>query len=139
MRDLEQSKLKREQERSYIPSFVYREAILAKLGVLAIMMFFIFIAIAMISGCAGINIRLPDRDHPNCKIPWEQRPTCISGADCVDGFECAKRGTSIGRCTYLDCCDPWRNRRLNMGGDFCGPNPKHHDDDDIIPCTTDIR
>ncbi len=125
-------------ERKYIPSFVYREAILAKLGIMAIMMFFIFIAIAMISGCAGINIRLPDRDHPNCKIPWEQRRVCISGADCVEGFECAKRGSSIGRCTYLDCCDPWRNGRLNMGDDFCGPINKHTIDD-AAPCSDDLQ
>ena len=126
------------EERKYIPSFVYREAIIAKLGVLAIIMFFIFIAIAMISGCAGINIRLPDRDHPSCKIPWEQRPTCIDGVGCAEGFLCAKRGSSIGRCTYLDCCEPWRNGRLNSGDDFCGLHNKHTHDD-AAPCSSDLQ
>ena len=36
-------------ERKYIPGFVYREAIIGKLSVIAIILFFIFIAITMIS------------------------------------------------------------------------------------------
>ena len=65
-------------------------------------------------------MRLPDRGHPACKVPWQQRDRCLSDVDCKTGYLCAKRGQMIGRCTYLDCCDPWRQGpRLMQGEDWC--------------------
>ena len=90
---------------------------------LAITIFvFILIAILTITGCASIKFSLPDRDHPACQVPYSQRPTCLSDTDCAQNYLCAFRGgfTSVeGRCTYIDCCDPWRNRRLEGGRTFC--------------------
>ncbi len=83
---------------------------------------FLMIAILAMSGCAGINIRLPDRSHPACQVPYSQRPGCISDSDCAQNYLCAFRSgfNSVeGRCTYIDCCDPWRNRRLEGGRSFC--------------------
>ena len=75
----------------------------------------------MLTGC-GLKYRLPDRNHPSCQVPYSQRPTCLEDSDCAQNFLCAYRGgfSSIeGRCTYIDCCDPWRNRRLEGGRSFC--------------------
>ena len=69
---------------------------------------FLGVYIASLEGCAGMS--LPNRDHPNCKIKWSDRPVCIDASDCSDEFRCAFRGNNIGRCTYVDCCNPWRNR-----------------------------
>jgi len=80
-------------------------------GLLFILLF------SMALGCG--HMRLPDRDHPACTIPYSQRPVCITDSECATGFLCAKRGWDIGRCTYQDCCEPWRNRRLEGGGSFC--------------------
>ena len=96
------------------------EMLIATLSMLAIMAFFVMIAIVMMSGCSHINFRLPDRNHPNCSIPWDQRPTCISSADCGLDYECAKRGSVIGKCTYIDCCEPWRHGpKLLNGASWC--------------------
>jgi len=89
-----------------------------------IVTFFIFLMIAILSmtGCATLSFRLPDRNHPACQVPYSQRPTCISDSDCAQSYLCAFRSgfTSVeGRCTYIDCCDPWRNRRLEGGRSFC--------------------
>jgi hypothetical protein len=103
------------------------EMLIATLSMYAIIGFFIMIAIFLMTGCAHIG--LPDRDHPNCSIPWEQRTTCLSGADCGEEYRCAKRGNPVGRCTYIDCCDPWRNGpRLMSGHDWCR-DLKFEDDD----------
>jgi len=70
------------------------------------------------AGCG--HVRLPDRDHPLCEKPWEKRTTCVSDAGCPDGFVCAHRGQAIGRCTYIDCCSPWRSGpKLHSGADWC--------------------
>ena len=94
------------------------EMIIANIGVLAIVLFFVFIAAMMVTSCAGI--RLPDRDHPLCSIPWENRLDCISNNECPENHECAYRGQTIGKCTYIDCCDPWRGRGNHaMGRSWC--------------------
>jgi len=98
-----------------------KQLYIAHLAKFAIMLFFIGISIAMLTGC-GLKYRLPDRSHPSCQVPYSQRPTCLEDSDCAQNFLCAYRGgfSSIeGRCTYIDCCDPWRNRRLEGGRSFC--------------------
>jgi hypothetical protein len=93
------------------------EVICAKLVFLFCLGIVLLLLLSQIVGCG--HVRLPNRDHPNCNIPHTQRPVCISNADCAQDFLCAKRGSEIGRCTYIDCCDPWRNRRLEKGDSFC--------------------
>ena len=94
------------------------EMIIATAAIYAIIAFFVMIAVTLISSCG--HIRLPDRDHPNCSIPWNQRPTCTSPADCDLDYECARRGSVIGRCTYIDCCNPWRHGpKLLDGSSWC--------------------
>jgi len=95
------------------------EAIIGSIAVWAIFGFFLIMFIATCCGCAGTTFRLPDRNHPNCEITWEERPVCIQDSDCAEAFLCAKRGTSVGRCTYIDCCEPWRNRGLYPDSSFC--------------------
>ena len=95
------------------------EARIGELATWAIFSFLLMMFIATCTGCSGMTFRLPDRDHPNCAIGWEQRPVCIDSSDCAESFLCAKRGTSVGRCTYIDCCDPWRNRGLYPDSSFC--------------------
>tara|TARA_R100000008_G_scaffold40584_1_gene23284 strand:- start:862 stop:1197 length:336 start_codon:yes stop_codon:yes gene_type:complete len=76
----------------------------------------LFLAAAlMISGCAHIG--LPDRSK--CVIPWEERKTCVADSDCAPDQVCAFRGRAMGKCTLLDCCDPWRNRNLETGKNWC--------------------
>ncbi len=102
------------------------EMLIAHLSMLAIALFFVIIAAMMIVSCAGI--KLPDRDHPLCKVPWENRLDCISNNECPDGHECAYRGSTIGKCTYIDCCDPWRGRGNHaMGRSWCS-----HAEEEII-------
>ena len=99
-----------------------RAIIEAKIGALATWAIFGFMLMMFIStctGCAGTTFRLPDRDHPNCAIAWEERPVCIDDSSCAEAFLCAKRGSAIGRSTYIDCCDPWRNRGLYPDTSFC--------------------
>jgi len=79
-----------------------------------------FIIILCLFVSCGIRFSLPDRNHPNCKIPWDQRKPCLDSSDCAPEHECAHRGFSVGRCTYFDCCEPWRNRRLERGKNWCG-------------------
>ena len=94
------------------------EMLIGNLSVFLIVLFFVFIIAMMITSCAGI--RLPDRNHPLCSVPWENRVDCISNKDCPDNHECAYRGQPVGKCTYLDCCDPWRGRGNHaMGRDWC--------------------
>ena len=93
------------------------EMLIGTLSVAAIALFFIMITVAMISSCA--HIRLPDRDHPLCKVPWENRKTCLDASDCPEEFACARRGRSIGKCTYIDCCEPWRHGPRLLGADWC--------------------
>jgi hypothetical protein len=82
---------------------------------------FLLIAILVMSGCT-LSFRFPDKNHPACQVPYAKRPACYSHSDCAQDYLCAFRGDfySIeGRCTYIDCCDPWRNRRLEGGRSFC--------------------
>ena len=78
------------------------------------------IFIIVLAGCAHIS--LPDRDHPLCEIPWEQRTDCISDAGCPDYFVCARRGQAVGRCTYIACCEPWRSGPRLLGESWCEHN-----------------
>ena len=78
------------------------------------------LAIAFVLGmmtirCAGTEFRLPDRSK--CTVSWEDRKTCISDKECTRDEVCAHRGAAVGRCTLLDCCDPWRGRGQHVGGD----------------------
>lgn len=77
--------------------------------------FILVLAAAMISSCG--HIRLPDRSK--CVIPWDERKTCVSDSDCAPDQLCAFRGRPMGKCTLVDCCDPWRNRRLERGKSWC--------------------
>ena len=70
----------------------------------------------MVTSCG--HIRLPDRSK--CTIPWEQRKDCINETQCGPEEVCAHRGRTIGKCTLIDCCNPWRNGpRLMHGADWC--------------------
>lgn len=72
-------------------------------------------AIMMLSGCGHIG--LPDRSK--CVVPWEERKTCVADADCAPDQVCAFRGRTVGKCTLVDCCDPWRNKRMESGKNWC--------------------
>ncbi len=108
------------------------ELFCAKLILIVLISLAMAVFFSFILGCAGI--RLPNRDHPNCAIPYSQRPACLTNSDCSVGYLCARRGAPLGRCTYEDCCNPWRNRRLERGDDFC--NDEFHDQHGNIckPC-----
>ena len=83
-----------------------------------LMIRYFLIGSIVLAGCA--SWRLPNRAHPNCKIPWENRKTCISDRNCGPDEICAHRGQAIGKCTYIDCCDPWRSGpKLRGGADWC--------------------
>ena len=72
----------------------------------------------MTVGCSGLNFNLPDRSM--CTTPWEKRVTCRSDHECEGDQLCARRGTVEGRCTPIDCCDPWRNNGNHaMSNDWC--------------------
>ena len=96
-----------------------RAAMAANIGavaIIAIMGFFAFMIMAMMTSCG--HIRLPDRSK--CVIPWEQRKDCINERQCGPEEVCARRGRTIGKCTLIDCCNPWRNGpRLMHGADWC--------------------
>ena len=83
------------------------------------MKYFILLTIAA-TACAHFS--LPNRNHQLCNIPWDKRDPCLTDSDC-DGLPmhiCAHRGQVIGKCTYIECCDPWRNGpRLMNGADWC--------------------
>ena len=81
----------------------------------AIYVLLFLVAATMISGCS--HIRLPDRSR--CVIPWDERKTCVADSDCAPDQLCAFRGHAVGKCTLLDCCDPWRNRRLESEKNWC--------------------
>ena len=81
----------------------------------AVIVLLFLVAATMISGCGHIS--LPDRSK--CVIPWEQRKPCISDSECAPDQLCAFRGQAVGKCTLLDCCDPWRNRSLESGKNWC--------------------
>lgn len=83
--------------------------------VLAVVALLFLVAATMISGCATWS--LPDRSQ--CVIPWEQRKTCVQDSDCAPDQLCALRGRAVGKCTLLDCCDPWRNKRMESGKNWC--------------------
>jgi len=94
------------------------DTLVGKVSMFAVALLFVFVAVMMITSCAGI--RLPDRDHPLCDIPWDNRLDCISNNECPDNHECAYRGQTVGKCTYIDCCDPWRGRGHHaMGRSWC--------------------
>ena len=99
-----------------------RAAMAANIGavaIIAIMGFFAFMIMAMMTSCG--HIRLPDRSK--CVIPWEQRKDCINERQCGPEEVCARRGRTIGKCTLIDCCNPWRNGpRLMHGADWCSHN-----------------
>ena len=67
----------------------------------------------MTVGCAGITLA----DRTKCTVPWGERPSCATDHDCDGDKICAHRGSSIGRCTLIDCCDPWRDNGRHGGGD----------------------
>jgi len=70
----------------------------------------------LIASCAHWS--LPNRAL--CVTPWEQRKDCISNANCTPEERCAKRGSAIGKCTLVDCCEPWRGRpSIKSGYDWC--------------------
>jgi hypothetical protein len=112
------------------------ELFCAKIIFLILLSLAMAVLFSFLLACAGI--RLPNRDHPNCAVPYSQRPLCVSTADCSMGFQCAYRGHALGRCTYEDCCDPWRNRRLERGDTFC--NDKNRDQRGNIckPCRSEV-
>ncbi len=83
-----------------------------KVSVLLVLAFFIG---QTATGCAGI--RLPDRSK--CTVPYGERKECLADVDCDREELCAFRGNPVGRCTLEDCCEPWRNRRMETGGDWC--------------------
>ena len=75
----------------------------------------VFAAIFMI-GCAGVKLG----DRSNCTTKWEERKPCISVSDCGPDQTCMFRnGISVGKCSNFDCCDPWRDRDLKSGADWC--------------------
>lgn len=94
---------------------IYWEMVIAEFAMWLILGFFIMIAA---SQCNCGHIRLPDRSR--CVTPWEQRVDCIDDTQCGAEEICAKRGRTIGKCTLIDCCNPWRNGpRLMSGDDWC--------------------
>lgn len=94
---------------------IKRKLFIVNLAFTGVLAFFLIIILSMITHCG--HWRLPDRSR--CTIPWEQRPTCLSDNDCGREQLCAFRGNVIGRCTLVDCCDPWRNRRLENSYNSC--------------------
>ena len=95
---------------------INRELLLSNAISLAVIVGLLFlVAAAMISGCS--HMRLPDRSK--CVIPWDERKTCVADSDCAPDQLCAFRGRTVGKCTLVDCCDPWRNRRLESGKNWC--------------------
>ena len=93
-----------------------REMLIGTIAIMAIGAFFLMIIITMVTSCG--HIRLPDRSK--CTIPWEQRKDCINETQCGPEEVCAHRGRTIGKCTLIDCCNPWRNGpRLMHGADWC--------------------
>jgi len=75
----------------------------------------VFSAIFMI-GCAGVKLG----DRSNCTTKWEERKPCISEGDCSPDQVCMFRnGISVGKCSDVDCCDPWRHRDLKTGANWC--------------------
>ena len=75
------------------------------------------LATLVIMTCCG-HIRLPDRTK--CVTPWEERKDCISDRQCSYDQLCAKRGRVIGKCTLIDCCDPWCGQPgIKSGYDWC--------------------
>ena len=90
---------------------------LAELVMWALLGFFMAVLITINCNCA--TWRLPDRDHSHCKIPWENRITCVIDAGCPADHVCARRRAGLGKCTYIDCCDPWRHGPRLLGADWC--------------------
>ena len=93
------------------------ELFCAKIIFLLMLTLAMAVLFSFLLGCAGM--RLPNRDHPACTIPYSQRPVCLTNANCSMGYLCSFRSGPLGRCTYEDCCNPWRNRRLERGDSFC--------------------
>ena len=107
----------------------FKEMLIGTIAMYAIVLFFIMIAIAMITSC-GIRFRLPDRSK--CVIPWSERKDCIDDTQCEFDEVCAHRGRAVGKCTLLDCCYPWRNGPVFLNeADWC--------DHTEAPLTTDQR
>ena len=77
-----------------------------------------FVLATFISAMCCAHWRLPDRTK--CVTPWEERKDCISNKECGYDQLCAKRGFAIGKCTLIDCCDPWRGQPgIKSGYDWC--------------------
>lgn len=92
------------------------EAKIGELAMWAILGFIIMMFVTSMFGCA--TWRLPDRTK--CVTPWEERKDCISNKECGYDQLCAKRGFAIGKCTLIDCCDPWRGQPgIKSGYDWC--------------------
>ena len=105
-----------DNEEKELDTPAYLEARLGALAMWAILGFIVMMFITSMFGCA--TWRLPDRTK--CVTPWEERKDCISNAECGWDEECAKRGFAIGKCTLLDCCDPWRGQPgIRSGYDWC--------------------
>ena len=82
----------------------------------------VFLVGRMAVGCSSLNFNLPDRSV--CTTPWEKRATCHADHECEGDQMCARRGTIEGRCTLIDCCDPWRNNGKHAtGNDWCKTKP----------------
>ena len=90
---------------------------LANLFGFAILGFIIGVIFTSMSNCA--SWRLPDRSHPHCSVPWESRIVCLDNSVCTTDHVCARSGQAVGRCTYIDCCDPWRSGPKLLGTDWC--------------------
>jgi len=107
----------------------FKEMLIGTIAMYAIVLFFIMIAIAMVTSCSHIRFRLPDRSK--CVIPWEQRKDCINDRQCGPEEVCAHRGRAIGKCTLIDCCEPWRNGpRIMPDADWCDHKEVILDKDD---------
>ena len=105
----------------------YKEMLIGTIAMYAIGLFFVMIMIVMISSCSHVRFRLPDRSK--CAIPWAERKDCIDERQCRPDEICAHRGRTIGKCTLIDCCEPWRSGPKLMGGyDWCTHEENQLDD-----------
>jgi len=82
---------------------------------------YIFLVLSAIILTSCSHIRLADPS--NCSVDWEERKPCITENECAPTQVCTFRyGLSVGKCSDLDCCDPWRDRNLKTGANWCEDN-----------------
>ena len=104
------------EEKKPLSKSLRLEMIIAHLSIFAIFLFFIMIAAALVASCG--HIRLPDRSR--CTVPWSKRVDCFTERDCGIEEVCAFRGRVVGKCTLIDCCEPWRHGPRFLGErDWC--------------------